>query len=753
MSTISDTSGKIRPGHLERAAYVYVRQSSPQQVEHHQESRRRQYALADWAQEAGWPRERIVIVDEDQGKSGASASSREGFGRLIASVGRGEVGVVVSLEASRLARNSMDWHHLVYLCRFTDTLIADEQTVYDPQLSADRMVLGIRGQVSELELDNSVQRMVAARWAKAERGGLLTIPPAGYEIDDLDQLVVTSDESVAQAIRTLFAKFDELGSGRQVLIWWRGQQMQFPVRRTELRSHPVVWLAPEYRNILYALKNPIYAGAHVMGRTETVRELDPDQGRVRVRRRVRKEWPVLIKNHHPGYISYEKFLEIQKRLRKNVPMPTRTEPGSGAVREGQALLQGLVRCGICGRKMVVSYGGHRASRTMQYRCCRARVGLGGRDCQTVGGKRVNEAVVEAFLAAVVPAGFDAVRVAEQELRQEKDALTKHWSLQLEKAEYEVQRAQRQYHAVEPENRLVARELERRWNARLSELDSVRARAQAAAAQSPPLSDAELAKAEHLGRDLEAVWHAESTTNRDRKRLLRCLIEEVQLETQEQRYLVRIVWKGGALTEREVVRHPRGGAGRATSEDTLELVRKLALEFDDSQIARILNKQGRRSATGNPFSKAQLKSLRAKHGIKACAKKLAKDPREGPFTADEAAAELGVTQKTLHSWLRDGVLAGQQATPGAPWRIVLSDEVRRRLSGADAPKGWVGLNEAAARLGLSKSHVATLVKSKKLKAVHTTVGKRRSWRIDVSSATCGRQTTLLEPTTSDDSKET
>ncbi|MBI2322135.1 MAG: helix-turn-helix domain-containing protein [Chloroflexi bacterium] len=290
---------------------------------------------------------------------------------------------------------------------------------------------------------------------------------------------------------------------------------------------------------------------------------------------------------------------------------------------------------------------------------------------------------------------------------------------------------------------MARELERRWNSRLVELDAVRGQAQTALCERPGLTEDEKVRAQALGRDLGAVWNATTTTNRDRKRLLRCLVEEVQLTTEASHYLVRIVWKGGALTDRDVKRLPRGGTAKATETTTIDLVRRLAREFDDAQIARILNKQGRRSGRGNAFTKAMVTSLRGHYDIAACEKTQIQDPREGPFTADEAAAELGVAMPTIHRWLREGILAGEQATPGAPWRIVLTEAVRRRLSGGDAPTGWVGLTEAADRLGLSKSHVAYLVKAGKLPAVHATVGKRRCWRIDVSSTTCGRQSGFFD----------
>ena len=758
-STLVDRSKKIRPEHLDRAAYIYVRQSSPRQVEQHREGGRRQYQLVDWAREVGWSQQRIIVVDEDQGKSGSRPQSRSGFGRLAAAVGRGEVGIVIALEVARLARNSPDWHHLVYLCRWTDTLIADEHAIYDPADGSDRMVLGLRGQMGELELDNAIHRMVEARWSKARRGELITIPPAGYEIDDFRQLVMSSDEAVVHTIRTVFDRFEQLGSARQVFLWWRAQQLRFPIRRAALRSHPVAWMEPSYRIILNTLRNPIYAGAYVFGRTKTVRELDPeDPQRLRVRRSRRKDWPVLIRDHHPAYLSFEKYLENQGRLQDNRAMTQGYEnPSQGPAREGAALLQGLVRCGHCSRRMGVSYGGHHSEkgkqgRTLQYRCAQARPLIGGKGCQVVGGRRIDESVVEAFLEAIAPAGIEAVHEAEGLAREQHAEIARYWTLQIEKAEYEAQRAERQFHAVEPENRVVARELERRWETRLVELDALRSKAHDALKPPRLLSPSELEKAHALGADLEVLWKAETTTHRDRKRLLRCVIAEVQLRTEEDDYRVRIVWKGGAASEREVLRRKVGETGRATAEEIVELVRKLAVEFDDTQIARILNRQGLRTGLDNAFDKQRVISLRGHHRIPACAKKRPRDPGEGPFTADEAAAELGVSMTTVHRWLREGLLAGTQLTQGAPWQIVLTEDVRRRLTAGEAPLDWVGLIEASRRLGLSKQRVAHLVKTGKLPAMRTTVGKRQCWRIDVRSAACGRQADLLDPKTNEDSQE-
>lgn len=740
----AERPAKIQPQHIDRAAYVYVRQSSPRQVVEHLESRRRQYERVDWALAAGWPRERIVLIDEDQGKSGATAKTRPGFARLVSAVAQGEVGMVIALEVTRLSRNSPDWHHLLYLCRFTETLIADEHTIYDPQLSTDRMVLGIRGQMGELELETSIERMVSARWSKAERGELFTIPPAGYDIDELGQWVMSSDEAVVHAIRTVFEKFDELGSGRQVFLWWRDQGLKYPVRRLRSRIHPLVWLEPSYAMVLRTLRNPIYSGAYVFGKSKTVRRLDGDGTvRVHLQRVEREEWPVVIRDHHAAYISFDQYVANLERLRSNVTMLG--EGGRdqrGPAREGAALLQGLVVCGCCGRRMGLSYGGQRRRRVYQYRCSLARAQHGGADCQVIGGKRIDQAVVEVFIEATGPCAQDAARLANDEARRESEALRLYWAHQIEKVQYEAQRAERQYLAVEPENRVVGRELERRWEAALEDLERVRRQAQQAVNDPELLSAEELENIHLLGLELREVWEADTTTHRDRKRLLRCLIEEVQLRAEERHYAVRIVWKGGATTEREVVRGPAGWAHR-TPEDTVDLVGTLAQEFDDAQIARILNKQGRRSGRGIAFTVSAVTSLRGKNRIAKCAKKVVTDPQHGPFTAEQAAHELGVTMSTVHRWLRDGVLAGEQLTAGAPWRIVLTDDVRKRLRGGEAPAGWVGLTEAARRLSVSKSQVAYWVKSDKLTAVRVTVGKRRCWRIDVESATCGKQTDIID----------
>jgi len=743
MTQPHSTNEKVRADHLERSAYVYIRQSSPRQVVRHHEGRRRQYQMVEWAQQMGWDQQRIVVVDEDQGKSGSVPHARDGFGQMVRAVGRGAAGIVISLEISRLARNSPDWANLIYLSRFTQTLISDGETIYDPVLSADRMVLGIRGQVSELELDINIARMVEARWSQARRGEASFIPPAGYDLDDLGELAMTSDEAVAEAIFTVFKKFEQLGNVSLVHQYFRDKGRKFPVRRLQLRGHPVVWVEPQYPSFLKLLHHPIYAGAYVFGRTQTVRQVaGQGEQRVEVRRVQRKKWPVLLKDHHPAYISYETFVHNQQRIQGNMTK-RRTEAEAGPAREGGALLQGLVLCGACGRKLTISYSGQRkqGGRSYPYYYC-----AGDRDsangCQTVSGKRLDQAVVRVFLEVTAPAGQKAAALAESQLRDEAEQQERYWALQQERAAYEAERAERQFMKVEPENRVVARELERRWNEKLLELSRLREQAQVAMAQQRPLTEAEVTRAQRLGADLSAVWDAETTTNQDRKRLLRALIQEVQVQTEEDRHKVRIIWKGGATTDLEATRVHRGQAHVATH-DKVELVRKLAREFNDAQLARILMRQGIRTKDGKAYTRSGVCALRRRHDIPKCARQVARDAREGPFTAQEAAGELGVNDSTIHRWLREGVLKGGQVAPGAPWRIVLTDEDRKRLTATDAPEGWVALNEAARRLGMPKSTVAHWVNTGKLNAVRTVTGRRSRWIIDTSSADKARQADLFD----------
>ena len=740
-------TSKIRGHHLERAAYIYVRQSSLRQVRDHLESQRRQYERSQWAVAAGWSESQVVVIDDDQAKTASLPNARPGFQRLITAVASEEVGCVISLEGARLARNGPDWAQMLFLCRWTDTLIADEHGVYDLSNVSDRMLVGIRGEVNQLESDTSIQRMVAATWSKARHGELIRVPPAGYEIDDFGQLVCSPDEAVVEAVRTVFAKFAELGSARQVWLWFAEQGLKLPVRDLRRRSKPIEWRPPRTRNVWRCCTTRSTLGRMCSAAPR------PSGGSIRMTRVVCR-CGARRRDHHFAYLSWEEWLSVQDRLRSNTAMLPEERSPRGAAREGGALLQGLVRCGHCGRSMYVAFGGGgrtSKTRTPQYQCQGARaVGI-GKGCQTVGSRRVDAFVVESFLDATDPASLEVARRVEELAVEEEAAERRLWQAQLEKAEYEAQRAQRQYDAVEPENRLVVRTLERAWNEKLAALEALRAQAAQARPSRNALSAEELRRVTELAEDLRAVWNAPTTTNRDRKQLLRCLVAEVQLHTEPDCHTVKIVWKGGQASERTLVRE-RGNRTRATDEDTVELIRKLAVELDDRQIAVVLNKQGRRTGHGNPFNRPRVSTLRATYGIPVCPPKPAPDPTVGPFTADEATDELGVSAATIYRWLREGLLPGTQITPGAPWKIYLTEEVRHRVAFGESPAGWVGLVEAARRLGVSKQLVAHKVKTGQLPAVRTKIGKRTCWRIDVSSATFGRQAELVYPKSNDEESD-
>jgi DNA invertase Pin-like site-specific DNA recombinase len=717
------------------------------QVENHTEGRLRQYNLVEWAKQAGWPQERVLVIDSDMGKSSASPNSRSGFGELIAAVGRGEAGIVIALEATRLARNSLDWHNLIYMCRWTGTLIADENSIYDPADSSDRMILGIRGQMSEMELENSIGRMIKARWNKARRGEYLIVPPAGYDVDD-DRFIMSRDESIRQAIATMFEKFDELGSGRQVYKWWCASDLLFPVRQIK-KGHPVKWCKPQYAMFLRTLENPVFSGAYAFGRTKSTKCFDAEKmtNKQKSIKLDQEDWEVLLKGNHPGYITWDKFVENRSKITENSAM-TRDETGKlGAIREGHALLQGLVRCGKCGRSMTIAYGGHKSKaarkggRVFQYRCCSGKYYTGVGECTVIGGRRIDLTVVEAFFGVAKPAATAAINVAIDQENSRQDSLSKYWELQVEKAKYEVNRAQRQYESVDPENRLVARTVEKAWEDRLSHLEDTQTKASNAIKVSRHLNAEELARIEVLGRDLKQIWDAPSTAHTDRKRLLRCLIEEVQLKALNDQYEIKIVWKGGAVIMRSVSRVTAGHVNK-TSEDDIELVRKLAVEFDDAQIARTLNKQGRRSGRDLPYTKESVGSMRGRYKILRGTPQI-KDPRFGPFTGDESAKELGVDMSTIQRWLKDGLLVGKQIAAGAPWQIILDEATRARLTGGNTPEGWVGLTAAAQNLGVSKSQVAHLVHAGKINAVRVQDGKRMVWKLDVISYASRHQRGLFD----------
>jgi DNA invertase Pin-like site-specific DNA recombinase/uncharacterized protein YndB with AHSA1/START domain len=721
-------ASKVKPSHIQRAAFVYIRQSSPTQVEYNRESTARQYALLETACQLGWAKEQVTVIDEDLGVTGSGFVDRSGFARLTAEVALGHVGIVFGLEVSRVARNNADWYRLFDLCGITNTLVGDSDGIYHPALFNDRLVLGLKGIMAEAELHILRARLEGGIRNKAARGELRRGLPVGFIWGEQDgEVRFHPDESVVSIIRTVFSKFAELGSVRKVWLWLRTEALSFPTRphlKGEIR-----WVAPTYTAIHAVLTNPVYAGAYIYGKSHRERYVD-DQGKLRKRTRLlpMADWSVLLPDHHPGYIDWSTFQANQTRIDANVhPEP---HHAGGAVREGAALLQGLATCGKCGRRLHTHYTGRNAA--PGYHCAGKDIVSGrGVYCLNVGGVQIDHAVVDAFLNALTPAALDATQLAIQQLEANHDAALKQWRLAVERARYEAERAERQYRAVEPENRLVARGLETEWETRLRDLAAAGAELERREKQRPrTVSEEETKKLFALGSDLHKVWTAPTTTDRDRKELLRALLEEVivRVDRPERRGHLTLRWRGGALTEFDLSFPRMQPRGLHTDEDTISLLRRLAVLYPDDVIAGILNRQGRKTATGERFTGNQVGSLRRYRNIPRY------EPSAEPPTGDvvpirKAAEILGVYPSTIHRWLNDGFIAGEQVTPGAPWQIRMTDELRARFV-EQAPPGYLPMLEATMKLGVSRQTVLQRVKRGELDALLVTRGRRKGLRIKV-----------------------
>jgi excisionase family DNA binding protein len=718
--------GKVTEAHRRRRAVVYVRQSSVGQVERNTESAARQYGLRERALELGWPAGSVAVVDEDTGRSGQSSEGRLGFKELVAEVGLGEVGLILALETSRLARCSADWHRLLDLCALTGTLIADADGVYSPADFNDRLLLGLKGTMSEAELHFIRARLVGGLRNKAERGELRLPLPVGLDRDEDDRIVLCPDEQVRHAIERVFCLWRQLGTARQVVMELVAEGQQLPRRTVGQRR--IRWAPASYGAVHGLLTNPAYAGAFVFGRQRQVKRLD-EHGEVRVGRVdvPMEEWSVCLPGHHPGYVSWDEYVATRQQLRANVR--PRGE-GGGAAREGAALLQGLVRCGRCGRRMQVAYSGTNGN-IRRYLCVRGRDWHAtGEACQTLGGARLDKAVAEAFLEAAAPAGIAATAGAIGQLEDQHQARLAGQRLALERVQYEAERAQRKFDACEPENRLVGRSLERALEAALASLEREHGKlAQLERARPVALSDQERRTLTRLARDLPRLWAAPTTTDRDRKGLLRTLISEVIVTAyrEERRAAVEVHWEGGARTELSVPLKVPGSLEQGRiAEDTLELIRRLAEHQTDREIAGILGRQGRRTGTGLPFTEARVRGVRKRAGIPAAPPA---DPAGELLTIERAATELGVSMHTIRRWINTGLLPAQQTTPGAPWRIRLTDEIRARFV-PDVPDGYVPLADAARQLGCARQTVLHKVQRGELNAIHVTKGQRKGLRIEV-----------------------
>lgn len=591
--------------------------------------------------------------------------------------------------------------------------------------------------MSEAELHVLRARLDGGIRNKAARGELRRGLPVGFVWGDGDgEVRFHPDEAVTGAIRSVFERFAEVGSVRQVWLWFLAQDLSFPLQSN--RWPEIQWVRPTYTAIHQVLKNPTYAGAYTYGKTRVERYID-EAGRVRkrVRRLPQSEWQVLIHEHHEGFIDWETYETNQQRIARNT-RPRRHKAG-GAVREGAALLQGLARCGHCGRRLRVYYSGKNS--TPGYHCPGQELVNGrGTYCLRVGGVRIDQTVSKIFLMAIGPEAIEAAVEAADRLEQGHDQALSQWRLEVERARYESGRAERRYRAVEPENRLVGRTLETEWNRSLRELAAAEAeleRRQKVTAQ--PLSSEERAQLETFGADVERVWEAPTTTDRDRKELLQTLLEEVlvSVDRAEDQAQLTLRWRGGAFTELKVDLKRHRKATVRTDEDTIELLRRLAVHYPDALIAGILNRQGRRTARGLRFNASRVSSLRT-HWKIPCYQPPAEPPEGKLATVAETAEILGVAPSTVHRWLNDGFIAGEQITPGAPWRIRINDDLQSKFV-EQAPAGWLPMLEAAKALGVSRQTVLQRVKRGELQAVHVRSGRRKGLRINVLES----QTTLFD----------
>jgi len=650
---------KLKAQHLERAAYVYVRQSTSYQVRNNLESKERQYALEGRAQQLGF--HKVVVIDEDLGRSGSGIQERPGFGRLLASVCQGLAGAVFALEASRLARNNRDWHHLVDLCALTETVLIDCDGVYDPRQLNDRLLLGLKGSMSEFELGLLRQRAREAFEQKVRRGFALWEVPVGFIRTDEGRIEKTPDRQVQQAIATVFRKFRQLGSARQATIWFREEQILVPRTKPGTAGQEVIWVLPSSGRIRQMLKNPCYAGAFSYGKTAARTRIE--EGRARQSSRYRKpqnDWKVLLIGHHPGYISWEEYLGNQQRLEANVAM---YDEGSGAAKLGAALLSGLLRCGHCGRKLQVVYSGT-SGRVPRYVCRGDRGDRESSRCLTVGSLRLDRAVAQSVLGAIQPAGIEAAIKLGECTQVEEDEKRKALELALERARYEEKRARRQFDAVEPENRLVASELEARWNDALAKVGEAEARFVAAGKTATPLSERQKQELAALSEDLMALWNHPEAPIQLKKRILRTVLTEiiVDSEADSTTHRLRLHWAGGVHTELRVERNKSGQHRNSADRCVIELVSELAKICQDKTIAAILNRLGYKTGQEKTWNASRVAGLRGYHKIAPFQK------QDDWVTQEEAARELQVSDTVVKRLIRECILPAKQVVKFAPWII-------------------------------------------------------------------------------------
>lgn len=658
---------KITSDHLARVAYVYVRQSTADQLLNNPESRRRQYGLKARAEALGW--QNVTVIDDDLGRSG-SGVARRGFERLLGAVGAGRAGAVLAIEASRLACNGRDWHTLLEFCALVGCLLIDEDGVYDARLVNDRLLLGMKGTFSELELSILRQRSQEALRLKAGRGDLHTSVAVGYLRSSNDRLEKDPDRRVQEAIGLVFRKFDEVGSVRQVALWLHQERIELPTVAYGPQGRTIEWHLPRYNSVHRLLTNPVYAGTYAFGRT--VSQVRVEAGRKVVRQGVRRqpdEWEVLIRDHHAGYITWEQYERNRLLIGNNANMRGEMVPGS--VRNGGGLLAGLLRCGHCGRKLKVQHNGQRG--VARYLCNDAAINHATREkCISFGNMRIDTAVSAEVLRVISPLALDAAFATVAERGTANTERISQLGLALEQARYEAARARRQYDAVEPENRLVVGELERRWNNQLAEVARLEEEIRRAQEVLPKagISDAERAEVMALAEDLPCAWNHPGATAETRKRILRAVLEEIVVNVEPGHLRLKLHWKGGDHTRLELPKSRSGQHRWKTSSATEQLIRDLARLMPDGSIASLLNRLGIRSAKGHTWTQLRVRNFRAERGVAIYREGERAD--RGELILHEAATHLGVSKMSVIRLIKDSVLPATQACSGAPYVIRQED---------------------------------------------------------------------------------
>jgi DNA invertase Pin-like site-specific DNA recombinase len=673
-------SPKVEPRHLGLRAVVYVRQSTPRQVLANQESTRRQYQLAERARQLGWPAPQIEVIDEDLGLSGADSQARTGFQRLVAAIGLGEIGLVLVTEVSRLSRRNSDWHRVIELCAVFRTLIADEDGIYSAEDPNDRLLLGVKGTLFAAELHILRARMRGNLLNKARRGELALRLPVGYRRQGDGTVVLDPDDEVRTTLARIFERFALLRNARAVQREFIAHGLRMPrLLQQGAEAGRTVWVRPTYQMIQQVLTSPVYAGVFVYGRRKQV--ISPGDPPVAVeRRQPLEEWDIVVPATYPAYISYDQFLANRQHLRDN--LYNFAAKGGGAPREGRALLQGLVVCGHCGRRMSVSHGSH----YLRYQCCRAQIDYAAPLCQAFPVAHLDPTVAALFLEAVRPAAIETALAAFAALERERQALDRQWQLRIERARYEAQRAQRQYDAIEPENRLVARTLETRWNTALQTLEQLEQEyALVRRTELLPLDEADQQLVGRLAEDLPALWHAMTTTDVDRKRMLRLIITEVVLkvDARERRAAFTVVWSGGATTQHEARCPPLGWHVR-TETEVITRLRELAQTLPDHRIAERFNAEGLLTRTGKAWTYTRVHSMRKQHGIETACPLHTQEVRQradGLVPVKVVAQRLAVSPSLVHVWVQHGVLAHDQRQSASRVWVRLDEDDLARLDGS------------------------------------------------------------------------